>query len=87
MESYFQEDDQVVRNGVPLPFSRMIRWAEMESLFQENDQVGRDKVHFQEKDQVREGLLFKRMISWVEMEYLFQENDHAGRDGVLLPRE
>ncbi len=87
MESFFQENDQVGRNGVPL---------------KENDQVGRDEVTFHGNDQEGENGVFipgecsggkrsssssRKTIRRAEMEPIFKENDQVGRDEVPLPKE
>jgi hypothetical protein len=71
MESLFQENGQVGRDGVPLPGERsggqrwspssrgMFRWAEMKSPS-------------------------KGMIGWAKMESLIQGNVQVGRHGVPL---
>ncbi len=87
MESFYQENDQVGRNGVPL---------------KENDQVGRDEVSLQGNDQMgKNGALLpgecsggkrsssssRKTIRRAEMEPIFKDNDQVSRDEVPLPKE
>jgi hypothetical protein len=85
MESFFQENDQVGRNGVLLPrelsggkrwspsTKRMIRLAEMESL-------SKKTIRWAEMKSPCKG-----MIRWAKMEPFFQGNVLVGRDQVPLP--